>query len=149
MIDYFAHNLWQAWAIVAFLCLILELTNGDFFILCFSIGSVFAAIAAALDMSIWVQIVVFALFTIVSLFTVRPLALRYFHKGEDKRISGAEALIGRTGTVTEEIADGGYGRVKIDGDSWKALSSQPGNIAVGSKVKVLKIDSIIITVKKI
>ena len=35
MIEYFASNLWQAWAIMALICLILELTSGDFFFCCF------------------------------------------------------------------------------------------------------------------
>lgn len=43
MIDYLAQHLWQTWAVVAVACLILELTAGDFFIICFSIGAAFAA----------------------------------------------------------------------------------------------------------
>lgn len=39
MIEYFSQNLWQVWAIIAVLCLILELFSGDFFILCFAIGA--------------------------------------------------------------------------------------------------------------
>ena len=47
MIDYFAQHLWQMWAGIAVVCLILELTAGDFFIICFSVGAAFAAIVAA------------------------------------------------------------------------------------------------------
>ena len=36
MIEYLAQHLWQMWAVVAVICLILELTAGDFFIICFS-----------------------------------------------------------------------------------------------------------------
>ena len=32
MIEYLAQHLWQMWAVVAVICLILELTAGDFFI---------------------------------------------------------------------------------------------------------------------
>jgi len=38
MIQYFLENLWLAWLLVSLLCLVLELTNGDFFIMCFAIG---------------------------------------------------------------------------------------------------------------
>ena len=37
MIEYFLSNMWQVWAVVAVICLILELSSGDFFIICFSI----------------------------------------------------------------------------------------------------------------
>ena len=53
MIDYLAQHLWQMWAVIAVLCLILELTAGDFFIICFSIGAVFTAIAAVIGLSFY------------------------------------------------------------------------------------------------
>ena len=32
MIEYLAQHLWQMWAVIAVVCLILELTAGDFFV---------------------------------------------------------------------------------------------------------------------
>ena len=46
MIQYFFENLWLAWLLVGLLCLVLELTNGDFFIICFAIGGVVTAIVS-------------------------------------------------------------------------------------------------------
>lgn len=43
MIDYFAQNLWLGWLLISLLCLLLELTNGDFFIVCFAVGGLFAS----------------------------------------------------------------------------------------------------------
>lgn len=147
MIEYFASNLWQAWSIVALLCLILELTSGDFFFCCFAIGAVAGAIVAPFT-SLWVQLGVFALVSVASLFWVRPVALRYLHKGEKERLSNYDALVGRTGKVTEDIAAGDYGRVKIDGDVWKAKTADGSALPVGTIVKVTALESIIITVEK-
>ena len=36
MLDYFSANLWQLWAILAVVCLIVELMTGGFFIICFA-----------------------------------------------------------------------------------------------------------------
>lgn len=148
MIDYFINHMWQAWLLLSLLFLILELTNGDFFIMCFAIGSVFAAVASVLTDSIIVQIIVFAVFTLLSLAFVRPVALRWFHKGEDHRLSNADALIGRIGRVIEPIEADGYGRVAIDGDDWKAVSADGQPIEKGAKVCVKALDSIIITVER-
>ena len=71
MIDYIMQHLWQLWAAVALICLILELTAGDFFIICFAIGAVPAAIVAAIGAGTYYQIVVFVVVTLVSLFYVR------------------------------------------------------------------------------
>ena len=58
MIEYFASNMWQMWVIIAVICLILELMNGDFFIMCFAIGGVCSSIAAAVGGNIYVQLAV-------------------------------------------------------------------------------------------
>ena len=146
MIEYFAQHLWQIWAVVAVICLILELTAGDFFIICFSIGAFFAAIAAALGAGIYVQLLTFAVFTLISLFWVRPFAQRYLHKGEDNRVSNADALLGRQGRVVETIKADGFGRVQIDGDIWKAVTNESADIPKGTNVRVVGRESTIITV---
>ena len=146
MIDYFLQNMWQAWAIVAVICLILELTSGDFFIICFSIGGIIAAIGAALGLNIYWQLAIFAVFSLVAIFTVRPVALRWLHKNEPNKQSNADALIGRKGRVTEAINQGGSGYVQIDGDLWKAVSDS--DIEEGASVTVIGRESTIITVEK-
>ena len=147
MIDYLIENMWQVWAVVAIVCLILELSSGDFFIICFSIGAVFALISAVLGLSIYWQIFIFALFTLLSVLFVRPVALRYLHKNDPNKLSNADALMGRTGRVTEEIKAGASGYVQIDGDLWKAVSNS--DIAVGTTVRVIGRESTILTVEQL
>ena len=103
MLDYFVSHMWQLWAILSVVCLILELTAGDFFIICFSIGAIFACLTDALGGGIVVQLAVFAAFTLASLFFVRPFAVRFLHKGEPNRVSNADALLGRKGRVVEVV----------------------------------------------
>lgn len=146
MIEYFLANTWQVWAIIAVLCLIMELTSGDFFIICLSIGALGAAVVASLfSNSFYLQLLSFIIVSLVALLYVRPAAKRWLHKGEDKRVSNADALLGRTGRVTEDIKAGNNGYVQIDGDQWRAVSSQ--DIAAGTTVRVVDRNSTIITVE--
>ena len=147
MIDYLIANIWQVWAVVAIVCLILELSSGDFFIICFSIGAVFALISAVVGLNIYWQLFIFAVFSLLSVLFVRPVALRYLHKNEPNKPSNADALMGRTGRVTEEIKAGASGYVQIDGDLWKAVSNS--DIAVGTTVRVIGRESTILTVKQL
>ena len=149
MIEYFAEHLWQVWAVVAVICLILEMTAGDFFIICFSIGAVFAAITALVGGNIYWQLLLFAIFTLISLFWVRPFAQRYLHKGEDNRVSNADALMGRQGRVVEAVKADGFGRVQIDGDIWKAVTNESQDIVAGKNVRVVGRESTIITVETV
>lgn len=146
MIEYFQNNLLQLWTLIGFICLILELTSGDFFIMCFSIGAFITAIGAAVGANFTVQVIIFAIASLLCLLFVRPLALKYFHRKDPDRPSNVDAMVGRLGVVTEDIPAKGYGRVKIDGDSWKACGEGDVAIDKGVRVKVTDINSIIITV---
>ena len=146
MMEYLLANMWQIWGIIAVLCLILELSSGDFFIICFSIGAVFSIIGAAIGLSIYWQIFIFAVFSLLSVLFVRPVALRWLHKNEPNRASNADALLGRTGKVTEAIPADGNGYVQIDGDLWKAVTSG-ADIPVGTTVRVVGRESTIVSVE--
>ena len=149
MIDFLTQYLWQLWTVVAVVCLILELGSGDFFIICFAIGALFATLSAALGLNLYVQLALFAVFTLICLFWVRPFAQRYLHKNEDHRVSNADALMGRQGRVVETVKADGFGRVQIDGDTWKAITNEGADIAAGKNVRVVGRESTIITVETV
>ncbi len=146
MIEYLLANMWQLWAVVAVLGLILELTSGDFFIMCLAIGAMGAAIVAPFS-NVYGQLAVFGVVSLFSLFQVRPFALRYLHRNDDPRVSNADALLGRKGRVTETIEAKGTGYVAIDGDQWKAVSVNDEPIDVDTRVIVVGRESTIITVQ--
>ena len=148
MLEYLTSHLWQVWAILSVVCLILELMAGDFFIICFSIGAAFACLTDALGGGIVLQLAVFTVFTLASLFFVRPFAVRFLHKGEPNRVSNADALLGRKGRVVETVKADSFGRVQIDGDIWKAVTNEPDDIPADSNVRVISRESTIITVER-
>ncbi len=149
MIEYFSSNLWQFWLLVAIVCLIIELTNGDFFVMCFAIGSVCTAVISLVLQGFYAQLAVCAVLSVLCIFFVRPFALRYLHPRKEERRSNADALIGQVGRVSQEIEEGGHGRVALDGDDWKAVSSDGSRIPLGQKVRVVGRESIILTVEKV
>ena len=146
MMDYITQNLWLVWLLASVLCLILELSSGTFYLLCLAFGAIISMIASLIGLGIVLQILVFAIASVLSIFLIRPvLVKRISHKGST-RTSNADALIGRVGMVIEEIKPGNAGYVKVDGDEWKAVTTLSGSMPVGTKVKIVKMDSIIVTV---
>ena len=146
MIEYLVANMWQLWAVLAGLGLILELTSGDFFIMCLAIGAAGSAITAPFANIYW-QLGVFTVVSLFCLWQLRPFALRYLKGKAPKRVSNADALIGRKGRVTETIQEKGSGYVAIDGDRWKAVASDDSEIPVGTRVTVIGRESTILTVQ--
>lgn len=149
MIEYFSANLWQLWVILAVGCLIVELVTGGFFIICFAIGALAAAMASLVG-GWMLQLIVFIVFSALSIFLVRPLALRYLHENKPVTVSNADAILGRVGRVSETIEAGGFGRVAIDGDDWKAQATGcDEDIPDGALVQVKSRESIIIDVEPV
>lgn len=148
MIEFITSNLWVCWAIVMFCCLILELSSGDFFVTCFAIGA-FVTIFTSFILPFWAQVLVWALFSILSIRLIRPRLIERLHNGGEDRLSNIDALIGRVGTVIETIEPNESGYVKVDGDEWKAVSNSTESISKGQKVEIISRESIIVTVKPV
>ena len=116
--------------------------------MCLAIGAAGAAITAPFANLYW-QIGVFAIVSLFSLFQVRPFVLRYLHNNEEKRVSNADALLGRKGRVSETIPARGFGYVAIDGDQWRAVAANDEEIAEGTRVKIVSRESTIVTVEQL
>ena len=96
------------------------------------------------------QLLAFAIGTALAFMTVRPLVYKFFYKKGEEVKTNAEALIGRKAVVTESINGELHpGRVKVDGDDWKAISLETEPIEAGEAVEITAINSVIVTVKKI
>lgn len=149
MIDYLKENLWLLWTLVSVLALILEVSSGTFYLICFAIGAACAVVASLLGLPLWVQVLVFAAFSTVSVYGVRPFVYKYLHREDAGRASNADALIGREGVVVEPITPQGAGYVRIDGDEWKAVIAGSEPLDKGARVRVVARESIIVTVEKL
>ncbi|MCQ2381676.1 MAG: NfeD family protein [Clostridia bacterium] len=68
------------WAMVMALTLLLEFFTIDFFACCFSLGAVVALILAACNVSLYWQVAIFFIVTVVALCTARPLLKRLVKK---------------------------------------------------------------------
>ena len=118
-------EMYQIWLIAAIVLVIIEICTAGFGSICFAIVS---------------------LLTFVFL---RPVVMRFLEKKSKDVKTNAEAIIGRKGVVSERIdATQHTGRVAIDGDDWKAVSEDGSVIEKGAEVKIVKLDSIIVTVKQ-
>ena len=138
------------WLIVAFVLTICEIFTSGFFVFCFAVGCIVAAIVAVFGMGVNAQIFTLIAVTIACFFLVRPFMLKLMSRKGGEVATNADAVLGRTASVTEEINyPKGTGRVQIDGDDWKAVSAEKNIIAIGEKVVVTNRDSIVLTVKKI
>lgn len=142
-------DIWIYWVVAALLLFIIELFTAGFAVICLAIGAGGGAIAAAVDASLEIQLLVFAIVSLIALIGVRPILKRTLYK-KSEVATNANAIIGKRGVVCEDIdAEGECGRVMIEGVDWRAVSATEEPITKGTKVEVTAIDSIVLTVKKL
>ena len=137
------------WLIAAILLVIIEICTAGFGALCFAIGAAFSALVSGLGGNLTWQILVFVVVSLLTFIFLRPVVMRFLDKKSKDVKTNAEAIIGRKGIVSECIdASQHSGRVAIDGDDWKAVSEDGSVIEKGADVEIIKLDSIIVTVRK-
>ena len=143
-------EIWHIWVIIALVFVIVEMFTTGFAVMCISFGCLFGAGASALDWDIKWQLLVFAVGTALAFLTVRPLVYKFFYKKGQEVKTNVDALVGRRAIVTERIEGELHaGRVKVDGDDWKAISTDTEPIEAGEAVEITAINSVILTVKKL
>lgn len=145
-------ELWAIWLIAAGILLIIELMSNIVATLCVAIGCLGATLGALCGLSLAWQIGIFAAATLASFLFLAPWLARR-HKTHVERHTGyntpMDALIGREALVDEEIRPGTPGRIRVDGDSWQAVTADRTAVKRGTPVRIESYDSIILTVKSI
>ena len=136
------------WLIARILLFLVEIFTPGFFAASLGIGAFVGSLAAFLGWSIEIQVLLFSLISVVSIFVFRPLIKKYLYKTVEVP-TNADALIGKSGVVVHPIDDNlGHGRVAIDGDEWQYVQAATSTRAAkGDRVRVISRDSIVLTVE--
>ncbi|MCZ4695481.1 NfeD family protein [Ancylomarina euxinus] len=141
-------EIWHIWLLVAVFLFMIEIFMTSFIAVIIGVGALVTGVGAYIGLSVTQQLFLFAGFTFLSLFIIRPLAKRYIFKAKDFVSKNANALLGQKATVVEIIDPNKLqGRVEVDGDYWKAVSFDGKAISKGQIVTIVSYDSIVLTVK--
>ena len=130
---------WVLWAIAAALLAGGEVLTVGFFLGLLALGAAVAAVAAAVGVSVELQVAVFAITSVATLAFLRPVALRHM-KTPARLQSGTAALVGARAVVLQRV-DADQGQVKIGGEIWTARAYDEDDVfEPGTRVDVMKID---------
>lgn len=133
------------WIILFLILLFIELATVNLISIWFAIGALGAFVTAFFTDSILIQLLVFVVISVVSLFVTLPIVKKF--KSKEKIVpTNLDRVIGQIAEVTREIKPNHYGEVEIFGTTWTASSRDP--LAVGERVKVLKLDGVKLIVQR-
>lgn len=141
-------EIWHYWIIGAFFFFMLEVFVPGFILGSIGLGCLLATGGALLHLPLWFNVILFIAGFFVGISMLKPL-LKKLEKTNNVK-TNAEGLIGKIGKVIEPIdLVKGTGCVHVDGDDWKAISSDYKNIPVGTIVEIVALESIVVTVRPI
>jgi membrane protein implicated in regulation of membrane protease activity len=131
---------WLLWLIAAGLFAAGEVASLDLVLLMFAGGALGGAAVALAGGAVALQLVAFAVVSLLLLAVVRPIATRHLTQGTPQQVDGVEAVVGKTAQVTRPV-DRHSGRIKLGADEWSARTQHSGELfAIGETVRILQID---------
>ena len=135
------------WLVIVAVMLIIEIFTMGLTTIWFSIGALASAVADALGVPLWVQVLLFIVVSLFVMFLVRPFAMRVVNRERMK--TNLDAVIGERAVVHEAIDNQKEkGKVIFRGVEWMARSSDDTLIPEGEAVQIEEISGVKLVVKK-
>jgi membrane protein implicated in regulation of membrane protease activity len=145
---------WQIWTVIGVLLLVAEMFAPGFWLACVAIGCFVAGLVGLTPIGLTGQVIAFAVSTLASVVAIRPFLRRHFRLEAGAGVrTNVDALLGKTGVVTERIdaGKGGgarSGRVIVDGENWRGASVDGAILEPGTPVMVVQVDGTTLMVER-
>jgi membrane protein implicated in regulation of membrane protease activity len=129
--------------------MVIEIFTPGFVILWFGIAFLLTAIPVYFEAPLWVIILTYSISLFVLTVFVRKIVLR-ISSGENSGIkTNADAIIAQQGIVVEEVNRiNGTGRVRVNRETWTAVSYVDDVIRINDKVEVCSVEGVKLVVKR-
>lgn len=135
------------WLVVSAALVVAEIISLGLTTIWFAIGALAAALVAYLGAGISVQLIVFAVISVVFLVFTAPVARKHFMGQLEK--TNIEGLVGMIGVVTDTIDNlKSEGTVSLNGLEWSARSENGESIEKDCRVSVVSISGVKLIVKR-
>lgn len=139
MWDALGHNPWILWLILMLVLAGIEMLTLDFLFLMMSLAALVAGLVSFLTGNFPLQVITFAVVSVLLIFLLRPLALRRINRSTPHTRSNAERLVGLACTVLEPVSEH-TGLVRLEGDIWTARVAGGTVLETGTRAYVQRID---------
>lgn len=135
------------WGALILVSLVVELITEELTIIWGTVGAIFSFLAALLHAEIWLQLLIFIVFTTLTIIISRPIIKKYAKKEIIR--TNADRIIGMVAIVSEAFKNNEVGKVIVNGQAWRATSTSNEVFFEGEKVQVEGISGTKVIVSKI
>lgn len=138
---------WWRWGILAVVLFTLEVFSPGAFFLWMAIAAAITALAAFVLVPLdwqW-QVLIFALFSVVSVVLGRVFLVRHPIESDQPRLNRrGEQYVGRTFTLDQPIVNN-QGKIRVDDSTWKIRGA---DCPAGTRVDVTGVDGVVLLVQQ-
>jgi len=134
------------WLIIAIFAFAIDILTSNFCFMLFSIGAIVAAICGALGVPFVIQIVIFAIISIISLSIGYPWLKKKYKNMHKNTPLMEETYIGKIMESEKQIIS--KAQVKVNGEYWTVIN-EGDVINVGEKFIITGIQGIKLKIKKV
>ena len=138
--------LWQFLAICGIGFLIFEIFTPSMFFLNFALASFITAGISVFVKNPYTLAIIFVILSFVSFAFLRPIIMKKFNKSKETGLNSK--YIDKVAKAETDIT-ANSGVISIYGERWEARSEDAQTIPLGSDVKILRNESIIMYVSKV
>ncbi len=136
------------WIFLGALMCVTEIFMPTFFLFWFGLGA-FAAAITSLFADLIIQIIVFIIVSAVLVIFTRPLAIKVLQRKDSPRKINIDEIVGKSALVIETIDfEKNKGKVKVDGDIWRAVTEDRSTVNIDDYVIILKVEGTKLIVRK-
>ena len=139
MWDALVHNPWILWLILMLVLAGIEMLTLDFLFLIMSLAALVAGVVSVFTGAFPLQVITFAVVSVLLIFLLRPLALRRINRSTPDTRSNTDRLTGLACTVLEPVGEH-TGLVRLEGDTWTARTAGGAVLGTGARAYVQRID---------
>ena len=128
------------WVVLAAALLIGEALTGAFFAIFLAIGAAGAAVSAALDAPVWVQLIAMAGLPVLGIFAVRPALVRSTHRHALPGAGSHQSMVGRNALTLDQVGNEHHpGHVLYAGERWLATTETPEGLPANTPVTIVAV----------
>ncbi len=129
------------WLVIIVVCIFVEIHTNAFIAVFIGAGAIVPFFLALASVPFALEAVLWLVISVILVSALRPAAMHRFHrKGViDLSAPASSTMTNLTGFVEDAVGDEGHpGRVKIKGESWRAVTTSNETIPDGAQVVVRK-----------
>lgn len=139
--------MWQIMLIISIICLILEIFIPAMFFLNLAVAALISAVIALFIFNWEIIILSFALLSLAAIFFLRPFLVK--GKNDKSKQTGIQdKYIGKIVRVIQPI-NKSSGAITIYDERWEARSFNDETFEIGTEVRIVKNESLIMYVEKV